>query len=105
MGTERALGKGGVHIELQPASKMKMPEMINISESIANEKSVASHDMSAMGRMKFGGGRVPVSSKIIVMLITLAMLAAGFAFAARNGDLSVHSGEMRKMAMPDMRMN
>jgi len=46
-------------------------------------------------------GNVPVSSKIIVTFITLAMHAGGFSLAARYGDFSMRAGEMRKMAMPD----
>ncbi|MDQ6786483.1 MAG: DUF4396 domain-containing protein [Acidobacteriota bacterium] len=55
----------------------------------------APHDMTAMGGKKMDGmnmgGNVPISSKLIVTLITLLMLAGGGFLAASYGDLSMRA--------------
>ena len=127
MGTERALGKGGADVEIekvhlvetaanqsamsthgahpksQPMPDMKTtPEMSGMSG--ASENAPTAHDMSAMGGMKMGGS-VPASSKFIVTLITLTMLAGGGFLAARYGDLSMRSGENHRMPMQENQMN
>lgn len=99
MGTERALGKGGVPVEPQHMSEMKMSETSEMSERNVKENSAASPGMSAMGGMKMGGGNVPIASKLIVTLITFAMLAGGFWLAGRYGDFSMRAGEMPNMPM------
>ena len=91
MGTERALGKGG--------AKSEIPD----SEKTANQKEMT-HDMSAMsGKNMDGmnmGGNVSISSKFVITLITLLMLAVGGFLAARYGDFSMRAGEMKEMQMP-----
>ncbi|MGI8468236.1 MAG: DUF4396 domain-containing protein, partial [Pyrinomonadaceae bacterium] len=101
MGTERSLGKGGAKTETDGSKK------------IANQKGTtsAAHNMSAMGEKKMDGmnmgGNVPASSKLVVTLITLAMLAGGGFLAARYGNLSMRAGdmEMKQTPMDNMQMN
>ncbi len=52
------------------------------------------------GAMKMAVGKVRSSSKLIVALITVAMLAIGGWLAARYGDLSMGPSDTRKMSMP-----
>jgi hypothetical protein len=127
MGTERALGKGGADAEIEkaylaetaatesempalgahakPMPDMKtMPEMSDMSAS-ENAPAVAAHEMSAMGGMKMGGN-VSAFSKVVVTLITIAMLTVGVWLAERYGDFSMRAGEMNhQMPMPDTPMN
>jgi len=51
--------------------------------------------------MKMGGGghTVSVTSKLVVALATIAMLAGGVALAARYGDLSMRAGDLNEMPM------
>ncbi|MGI8469966.1 MAG: DUF4396 domain-containing protein, partial [Pyrinomonadaceae bacterium] len=94
MGTERSLGKGGAKTETDGSKK------------IANQKETmpAAHDMTAMGKKKMDGmnmgGNVPASSKLVVTLITLAMLASGGFLAARYGNLSMRAGDMEMKQTP-----
>ncbi|MBA3784821.1 MAG: DUF4396 domain-containing protein [Acidobacteria bacterium] len=119
MGTERALGKGGAKIETErqisrgnESDEMEtMPKTHHSAMPDTKKNATAavapSHEMSAMGGMKMGGGNnVPISSKIIVTLITIAMLTGGFWLAARYGDLSMRAGEMNhETPMPNIQMN
>jgi hypothetical protein len=125
MGTERALGKGGADVKTErqiltkPAptkiiaptahsshTNMKfMPEISGNGEIEMTTMPQAHASHGAMGGMKMGGGTVPASSKFIVTLITLLMLAGGCWLAARYGDLSMRAGEMHQMPMQDKQMN
>lgn len=134
MGTDRALGKGGAKIESdisenifqkettmraaghdmsempQMTAEMKKAAMSDVktveSEMPAMQTAAVPHDMTAMGGMNMGGN-VPASSKLVVTLITLAMLAGGGFIAARYGDLSMRAGDMdmNQVPMDNMRMN
>ncbi len=115
----------GSHTKSQPMSDMKTtPEMSGMSESemtkmpkandaaTQNERkaapAVAPHDMNAMNGAMSGmkmGGNVPASSKFIVTLISLLMLAGGGFLAARYGDLSMRAGDQMQMQMNENRMN
>lgn len=123
MGTERALGKGGAKTEVvrerlaeaaptestmpahggsQLMQGMKaMPEMSGMSASgtaTMPQAQTAADDKSAMGGMKMTSGKsVPTSSKVVVTLLTLMMLAGGFWLAARYGNLSMRAGDMDGM--------
>lgn len=126
MGTERALGRGGAEVEAErkslagaamkeqatyartaPPSMQDMkdsPEMGDMSASemaaMPQDAQAAHNNMSAMGGMDMASGKgVSVASKLVVTLITLAMLAGGFWLAARYGDLSMRAGEMDEMGM------
>ncbi len=117
MGTERALGKGGaktsdsVNKSAMSGMKMDKSEMpgkqTTASGTAHNDRPSAAtppNDMSAKGDKKMDGmnmgGNVSISSKLIVTLITLAMLAGGAYLAARYGDLSMRAGEMEMNQMP-----
>jgi hypothetical protein len=66
-----------------------MPQAHTAAMPRATGDATSAHDM---GGMKMGGGSVPVASKLLVTLITLAMLAGGGVLAARYGDLSMRAG-------------
>jgi len=59
------------------------------------------HDMSAMGGMEGMGAKPRLSTLnlVIVSVLSMAMLATGFALAAHYGDLSMRSGDS-SMKMP-----
>ncbi len=131
MGTERALGKGGADVEIergrlaeaapQPVRDMKaMPELSGMSADemaampqahtaalhnpTGGAPAAAADDVSAMGGMNMAGGEnVSTASKVVVTLITIALLAGGVWVAARYGDLSMRAGDMdeMRMEMPD----
>jgi hypothetical protein len=116
----------GSHAKSQPMPDMKtMPEMSGMSESemkampttndaaMQNESkaapAAAPHDMNAMSGAMDGmkmGGDVPASSKFIVTLITLLMLAAGVWLAGSYGDFSMRAaGDRMQMPMNGNQMN
>ncbi len=123
--SEPAMAAHGAHPKSQPMSDMKTtPEMSGMSESemtkmpkandaaTQNERkaalAAAPYDMNAMNGAMSGmkmGGNVPASSKFIVTLISLLMLAGGGFLAARYGDLSMRAGDQMQMQMNENRMN
>jgi Domain of unknown function (DUF4396) len=114
MGTMRALGKGGATTATPPPAGMAempgmdtMPGMTHpIPTATAIPPSHANHipvpEMPAMAGMGhdaaaagMGGPAKPSTSTAalaLVLLTTLAMLAAGYALAARYGDLTMRAG-------------
>ncbi|MGI9088793.1 MAG: DUF4396 domain-containing protein [Chthoniobacterales bacterium] len=90
MGTERALGKGGTKIR-RPSAEME-------SVSGAAHRMEAGEPMTGMEMAPAAG--VSTASKIFVTVITIALLAVGFAMAARFGDLSMRAGAQHAMQMP-----
>ena len=128
MGTERALGKGGAPLEetAAPAATPaphdmagmthEMPGMTHNMPAMTHEMPVAvapapapaghaGHSMGAgtMAGMDMGEPTASGLSQAVVTLLTLLMLAAGYALAARYGDLSMRPG-MEMMTMPGMPM-
>ena len=95
MGTERALGKGGAAMAHSSAEMARMSSSGNRMEAGAPMTGKATPGM----RMA-PAGNVSIASKVIVTLLTLAMLAVGFALAARFGDLSMRAGDQHAMQMP-----
>lgn len=124
MGTERALGKGGADVEterqilaksapterIMPAAHSPHANMKSLFEISGNSKTEIatmpkpSTTHGAMRGMRIGGS-VPASSKLIVTLITIAMLAVGAWLAARYGNLSMRAGEIHQTPMKDKQMN
>lgn len=75
---------------------MKMTEM-----NQSTEPSPTAHDMSAINGMEGMGAKPKLSTLnlVIVSLLSMAMLATGFALAAHYGDPSIRAGEA-SMKMP-----
>ena len=113
MGTERALGKGGAKIGVEhktleenkaiQTKAMAITHDVPTGEEMKKSAHHAAplHELKTMGGMKMNGGNVPISTKLIVTFITIAMLVVGFWVAARFGDLSMRAGEM---SMPNMQL-
>ena len=113
---KRALGKGGAKISDSvnksaksgmKMDKSEMPGMQATASDTTREvmpSAASPHEMSAKGNKKMDGmnmgGNVSISSKLVVTLITLVMLAGGAFLAARYGDLSMRAGEMEMKQMP-----
>ncbi len=130
MGTERALGKGGADVEIekahlaqtaatqsampahgahlnsQPTPDMKTMPEVSVTNASENVPARAVQDMNAMGGMKMGGN-VTTAGKVVVTLITIAMLTVGVWLAGRYGDFSMRAGgEMNhQMPMQENQMN
>lgn len=83
MGTERALGKGGTKMAVERSFRVP----------VASTAHVAGHgprgDPAASNIAGMKNESVSASRKLLVTLITLAMLAFGVVLAARYGDLSM----------------
>lgn len=117
MGTERALGKGGENTDVErarlakttPVEKLKMPGMKpGEAKMTGHAHTAAMHDaggdaqIASMTGMEMGG-KVSTASKVIVTMITIAMLGAGVLIAGRWGDFSMRAGdEMKNMPMDAM---
>ena len=56
-----------------------------------------------MSGMEMKGANVTFARKVVVTLITIAMLVGGSFFAARYGDLSMRAGKMSNMSMENMK--
>lgn len=100
MGTDRALGKGGAKIS-HPAEHMRstaLPTTAAARDPMPGGGSMTSSAMPGMEMAK--GKRVPTARKVAVTLLSLVMLAGGFALAARYGDLSMRAGDAPSMPMP-----
>jgi len=94
MGTERALGKGGAKMGHSSA------EMGTMSNSAHQMKAGAPMPGNAMPGMKMAAaGSVSTVSKVVMTLLTIAMLAVGFAVTARFGDLSMRARDPHAMQM------
>jgi len=92
MGTERALGKGG--------ARTATSEMESMNSSAHKMTAGASMTGDAMSGMEMArAGHVSIASKLVVTLITVAMLGVGFAVAARFGDLSMRARDPHAMQM------
>jgi hypothetical protein len=117
MGTERALGHGGA--PLQEAASVHAGHDVNMAVGMtgmnhdapaaAPPVAHAGHNMAAMPGMDMSGGsQVSGLRKVVVTLLTLMMLAAGYYLADCYGDLSMRPGEamgeMPGMPMPGHRM-
>ncbi len=121
MGTERALGRGGSYVvaertrlaETAPRSQDESVHGATAHETQDEHKSKAraaspipQREMGAMGGMKMGGSNVPPFRKLLVTLITVAMLACGIWLAGHYGDFSMRAGEMDHQNQTlDMQMN
>lgn len=88
MGTERALGKGGMKVAVERARLSTAAVRLPTGDVLAHNAS----------EMKTGG--VSAAAKFLVTLITIAMLAGGVTLAALYGDLSMRAGENHEMPMP-----
>lgn len=131
MGTERALGRGGSKVEVErerlaqtaptepvagfhdandslplTGDKRAMGEGKGKGSAPVQAHTAATHqaagDAPAMGGMEMGT-RVSTARKVAVAMLSLLMLAAGVALAARYGDLSMRAGEhtmKEQMQMP-----
>jgi len=110
---EPVMSADGANASSHSMSDMKpMPVMNGMSagemSAMPSVSKAAPHDMNAMNGAMSGmkmGGNVPASSKFIVTLISLLMLAGGGFLAARYGDLSMRAGDQMQMQMNENRMN
>jgi hypothetical protein len=87
MGTERALGKGGEKVATERAPLSTAAVHLGAGDVPARN----------MPGMKTGG--VSVEAKLLVALITIAMLAGGVTLAGLYGDLSMRAGGAHEMPM------
>jgi hypothetical protein len=87
MGTERALGKGGMKVAVERARLSTAAVRLPTGDVLAHNAS----------EMMTGG--VSAAAKFLVTLITIAMLAGGVTLAALYGDLSMRAGEIHEMPM------
>jgi hypothetical protein len=114
MGTERALGHGGALLQEEAASvhaghPMNMAGMSHGQPIAVPAAAHSGHNMATMPGMDISeGAQVSGLRKVVVTLLTLLMLAAGYYVAGRYGDLSMRlgkaMGEMPGMPMPDHQM-
>ncbi len=83
------------------AMNMKaMPEMKSDKAEMPHSDGIHDAPVNKMSGMNMGGN-VSITSKIVVTLITILMLAAGVWLAGRYGDFSMRAGD----AMDEMPMN
>lgn len=82
---------------------MKMTGMNHPTEPTPSATTAqGGHDMSAMSGMEGMGAKPKLSTLnlVIVSVLSMAMLATGFALAAHYGDLSMRSGDVSMKTPP-----
>lgn len=106
MGTERALGKGGAAHEETSLSPHAGHTMNRMGHGAAPTAGHADHSMAVATEPGMDMGTAQAVSslrKAAVALLTVLMLAIGYALATRYGDLTMRAGETME-AMPGHQM-